>query len=736
MNRTLLEREYSLSGRNHRKSICIAACSSMALAAFLLTVTPADQAQGRGGTGSSAASPVANGGGGTTGGTTANTSGSGGSGGGKISPLTGVQSLRADTSAYVKDPVAAAQLGKALFWDIQTGSDGQACASCHFNGGADARRKNQVNPWGDEAAKSSPRFAAFSPRASDRTKPTGPNADLTAGDFPFKKYADPANRQSAVVYETNDRYGSSGTFAGEFALAGNPAGPTEEQCPQAYDPSANAFHKNGYVGRRVTGRNTPSNINAIFNYRQFWDGRANNAFNGVNPFGARDADARIWVERGNGKELVQILLQNASAASQATGPILSDGEMSCSNRGFGDVGRKLLPLTALGQQIVHPADSLFSLTPGLVNSSGSGLSRRYVDLIQQAFFDTYTKGGQAQLEANFSLFWGLAIMEYEALLISDQSPFDKGTLGKLEKDGQNIFEGKGHCASCHAGPLLTKAAVTTADGATPQVLDEVQLADGTTAIADKGFRNIGVRPTREDRGLGGDDPFGHDLSFSRQYILKQTGQTVPDTFNATGAPNQKLAGLTPAQLPRDNADGAFKIPGLRNVGMTAPYMHNGGQASLEQVVEFYNRGGDRQSLATGADTSGTADLPVLSPNGKPDRSNVDVNIKSSGLSLSAKDRAALVAFLKSLTDDRVACHAGPFDHPQLPLVMGTAEDVNASGNAGPANGRRATDVVAVLPATGKAGLPAESNSQGKLPCFPNSGNLFTTADVFGQVVAR
>ena len=94
--------------------------------------------------------------------------------------------------------------------------------------------------------------------------------------------------------------------------------------------------------------------------------------------------------------------------------------MSCSNRGFGDVGRKLLPLTALGQQIVHPADSLFSLTPGLVNSSGSGLSRRYVDLIQQAFFDTYTKGGQAQLEANFSLFWGLAIMEYEALLISDQ----------------------------------------------------------------------------------------------------------------------------------------------------------------------------------------------------------------------------------------------------------------------------------------------------------------------------
>ena len=40
----------------------------------------------------------------------------------------------------------AAQLGKALFWDVQVGSDGQACASCHFHAGADNRAKNQVNP--------------------------------------------------------------------------------------------------------------------------------------------------------------------------------------------------------------------------------------------------------------------------------------------------------------------------------------------------------------------------------------------------------------------------------------------------------------------------------------------------------------------------------------------------------------------------------------------------------------
>ncbi len=49
-------------------------------------------------------------------------------------------------SEYIVDKVAAQQLGKALFWDIQVGSSGVACASCHFHGGADIRTKNQVDP--------------------------------------------------------------------------------------------------------------------------------------------------------------------------------------------------------------------------------------------------------------------------------------------------------------------------------------------------------------------------------------------------------------------------------------------------------------------------------------------------------------------------------------------------------------------------------------------------------------
>src|SRR5512146_1264666 len=48
---------------------------------------------------------------------------------------------------YVTNSAALVVLGKALFWDMQTGSDGvQACASCHFNAGADSRAVNEVSP--------------------------------------------------------------------------------------------------------------------------------------------------------------------------------------------------------------------------------------------------------------------------------------------------------------------------------------------------------------------------------------------------------------------------------------------------------------------------------------------------------------------------------------------------------------------------------------------------------------
>src|SRR5207247_4809080 len=58
----------------------------------------------------------------------------------------------ADLANYVKDRAAAVRLGKSLFWDQQAGGDGvQACASCHFNAGADVRTRNSVNPGANGA---------------------------------------------------------------------------------------------------------------------------------------------------------------------------------------------------------------------------------------------------------------------------------------------------------------------------------------------------------------------------------------------------------------------------------------------------------------------------------------------------------------------------------------------------------------------------------------------------------
>src|SRR5262245_18105463 len=79
-----------------------------------------------------------------------------------------------DLDRYVRDRDVAIALGKALFWDMQVGSDGiQACGSCHFRAGADPRSINQLNPGG-----------------ADNPDPTinlGLNHQLWLSDFPLHK---------------------------------------------------------------------------------------------------------------------------------------------------------------------------------------------------------------------------------------------------------------------------------------------------------------------------------------------------------------------------------------------------------------------------------------------------------------------------------------------------------------------------------------------------------------------
>src|SRR3989442_2585910 len=108
-----------------------------------------------------------------------------------LDPLKTVPVPKPDLTGFVRDEATAIKLGKALFWDMQVGSDGiQSCGSCHFHGGTDSRLKNQVNPGTIHAATT--------------FQVAGPNATLTAANFPLHRLANPDDRLSAGLFHPHD----------------------------------------------------------------------------------------------------------------------------------------------------------------------------------------------------------------------------------------------------------------------------------------------------------------------------------------------------------------------------------------------------------------------------------------------------------------------------------------------------------------------------------------------------
>lgn len=597
---------------------------------------------------------------------------------------------------------AAIQLGKALFWDMQVGSGGDvACASCHFKAGTDDRVTNTLNPGADGALEVG-----------------GPNDTLAVGDFPFRKLVDPDNRgggglldpnDPAVLSDADDVVGAQGVPRTRFT--GLREGSAQDQGAPQKD---RLFHQMRRNTRQVTGRNTPSTLNAVFNFANFWDGRANHFFNGVNPFGPQAPNARVWVDDGAGLAQERMLLNNSSLASQAVGPPNNEVEMAWLGRSFPELGRKMLGLVPLGRQVVHRDDSVLgSLANTRVtgNAAAPGLATTYGDLIRAAFAPRFwqssatTPEGFTQMEANFSLFFGLAIQMYESTLVSDDTPFDRFLLGDVnamtdrQLRGMNIFfSGQAGCSDCHLGPELTGASITRLlDPAEAGLIEVMPMADGLNANYDLGFYNIGVRPSAEDRGRGGKTPFGSPLAFSRHAVLNAGLVTGNEdigflNFDPAFAPSpgcvpDPLANpprlCPPVGIARVAVEGSFKVPGLRNVELTGPYFHNGGMLTLRQAVEFYDRGGDFNEA---------------------NRADLDPVIRVIGLAPDNVD--AMVDFLLSLTDERVRQEAAPFDHPELRIPDGhtPAVDGNPKRHAGTPLATR----YRTIPAVGAAGRAAQA----------------------------
>lgn len=604
--------------------------------------------------------------------------------------------LPSDLGQFVKDRSLAIALGKSFFWDMQTGSDGRvACATCHHQAGVDQRTKNTISP-GASGSAFGPLFdAQKTAQAHAIAAFRGANTSLTANDFPFHRKKDPTGPvdTNATIRDTKEVVGSQGVVKKSFVKIVD--GVAEELGKIVADP---VHQINGVNTRQVTGRNTPTNIDAVFYDRLTWDGKGNHFFNGVNPLGDMDPTARvlkntkqtkyqtkwqpkwfswwgtgwwIWVPVTTATETdtmvpVKILLNNAALASQSIGPQLSDTEMIWSNRALKDFGRKMLTLSPLAKQKVHGDDSV--LGP-YANTAGRGLNRvDYKSMIRGAFHDQWwnsskpTEDGYTQMESNFTLFWGLSIMLYQSTLVSDQTPYDHFAAGnpsaisESAKRGLKLFVNEGKCISCHGGPEFTTATVSNirkADGL--KLVTELTTPAGKLFL-DTGFANIGVRPTIEDLGVGAWAPFG-----TLAYV-----QRIKEGANL----GQKL---TFSEKDRLLTAGAFKIPTLRNIELTGPYLHNGGQRTLREVVEFYVRGADFKKENSEHISGLVSGVPELQKN--------PAGIQD------------MLEFLKTLTDERVRYQRAPFDHPELILP---------NGHSSVSNGV-AVDGTSYIPPVGKWG---------------------------------
>ncbi len=196
----------------------------------------------------------------------------------------------------------------------------------------------------------------------------------------------------------------------------------------------------------------------------------------------------------------------------------------------------------------------------------------------------------------------MAMAAFQRTLVQTDTPFDKymrgddNALDAAQKRGLKLFTGKAGCAECHNGALLSNekyynTGVPPYDGWETDALAQITFRFELYA---KGVTQEKYRKWKDDPGL--------------YFRTKQDADL-----------------------------GKFRVPSLRYTKYTAPYMHNGMIATLEDVVEFYNKGGGTNDWAA-------TKTKLLKP-----------------LKLTKKEKADLLAFLDSLSGPRIT-----IEEPELP----------------------------------------------------------------------
>jgi cytochrome c peroxidase len=321
-------------------------------------------------------------------------------------------------------------------------------------------------------------------------------------------------------------------------------------------------------GLAPLARHSPSLWNVAYQRWFFWDGRADS----------------LW--------------------SQALQPLEHPAEMGGSRLG---IARQI----ATREELRSRYERLFGSLPAILDWSVLPAAARPVtgqpeDPLQRSW-DQLSREQQAAIQQIF-VRTGKALAAYERQLISRESAFDQfceglqddnpdklAALSDSAQRGLRLFLGRGQCLLCHHGP---------------------NLSDGE-------FHSIRVPP------LGG----GAAQDAGRYEGVKKL---LDSDFHAAGIysddRNSRAAQRLEFLVANPEQWGTFKTPSLRNVAQTAPYMHQGQFASLQEVLRFY-------STLEGA-------LP-------PDHHQQD-EVVLQPLRLSEQEIQDLVAFLESLTDEKIA----------------------------------------------------------------------------------
>lgn len=194
---------------------------------------------------------------------------------------------------------------------------------------------------------------------------------------------------------------------------------------------------------------------------------------------------------------------------------------------------------------------------------------------------------------------GLALAAYQRTLVSAGSRFDiwrhggaAGTLSAEEQAGFALFTGKAGCVACH------------------------HVGEKEALFSDNRFHNTGIG-------------YANSMDLPRRHRVQLApGNIVEIEDKALDAFEKRQPDVGRYEVTLDPADSwAYRTPILRNVALTAPYMHDGSLATLGEVIEFYDRGG--------------IDNPQKDSLLKP-------------LGLTPAEKKALAAFLGTLTGDNVS----------------------------------------------------------------------------------